>query len=143
MQEHDAAKLAAVLQVFLAHWPDLWGKYGVWQHIRTVCALLQASTACRTAVQQSTAVSCVCFGGEMYLEKLAGFTAWLPHHPGLVKSLDISGIWGKYWTAGEQLLSGALLQYLALQGQGPAAAAAAGAAASRSLPALGLQQLRT
>lgn len=137
----STTQLAAVLQVFLANWPDRGGKLGLQEHIRTVCALLQASKACRAAVQQSTGVSCVYFSCERDLNRLAGFTAWLPRHPGLVRSLHLNGSWANHWTAGEQLLPGALLQYLALRGPEPAAVA--GAVTSKSPPVVGLQQLHT
>jgi len=85
--------------------------------MRTICALLQTSSACRRAVQHATA-DCAADFTVNELKKLAQFSAWMPHHAGLITSLSIGWYWAGpaplagSWPVAEQLISAAVQQSL-------------------------------
>jgi hypothetical protein len=79
-----------VLELVLQQCPDL-------STPRSICSLLQVSSACRQAVQQAR-VECVIDSTDIAsLSTVAGlstFALWLPEHRGLVSVLDLEHVTG-------------------------------------------------
>jgi hypothetical protein len=69
---------ASVFALVVQHCPD--EALG----IQSVCSLLQVSTACRTALQQSRGNCSVTIRSQ---SAAAGLVAWLPRHAGLLQEL--------------------------------------------------------
>jgi len=107
-----AVQLDAVLHLVLSEW-----EYYSVTEMRSICALLQTSSACRRAVQHATTAYCEAEFAVTELKKLAQFCAWLPQQPGLITDISISWCNGPAeltanWPVAEQLISAVVEQSL-------------------------------